>query len=146
MNVKVLAKTQPQSSPLAKALAALFLAGSAIAQTQVPVEALAKPPRTAQEFAILSTSGTNGKGYIWKADDGSRMSRDSVLLRGQVWELEERIEIGSDGMPSKVTVRGFNPQGDAAESFQVIGGKAIWKSPVDAGSSADVSQRRVLTH
>ena len=116
------------------------LAGSllfmATVHAQVPTDKLAKPSATAQEFTILSTSGTHGKGFIWTADDGSKMSRDSVLLRGQVWELDQRAMFGTDGMPSTLEVRGVTPQGDAAESFRVDGGKATWKSPVDAGGGA----------
>jgi hypothetical protein len=63
------------------------------------------------------------------------MSRDSILLRGQVWELDERVRLGSDGMPSTLVVRGVTPEGDASENFQVGSGKATWKSPVDAGES-----------
>jgi imidazolonepropionase-like amidohydrolase len=100
---------------------------------QTPVDQLAQPPSTAQAFTILSTSGSNGKAFIWTAADGSKMSRDSILLRGQVWEMDQRVEIGGDGMPSSLLVRGVTPQGDAAESFQATAAQATWKSPVDAG-------------
>jgi imidazolonepropionase-like amidohydrolase len=105
-------------------------------RAQVPVDQLTKPPANAEAFTILSTSGTNGKAFLWTAEDGSKMSRDSILLRGQVWEMDQRVVLGSDGMPSALVVRGFSPQGDAAETFQVSGGKAAWKSPVDLGESA----------
>lgn len=108
-------------------------------QAEVTVDQLAKPPAEAQAFAILSTSGTNGKGFLWTAADGSRMSRDSILLRGQVWELEQKVIVGKDGMPASMVVRGFAPEGDAAETFQIAEGKATWKSPVDAGGSAYAS-------
>jgi imidazolonepropionase-like amidohydrolase len=116
----------------------LMLAGMLAGQmgAQVPVDQLAKPPAQAEAFTILSTSGTNGKAFLWTAEDGSRMSRDSILLRGQVWELDQRVVLGGDGMPSSLVVRGFSPEGDAAETFQASGGKAIWKSPVDAGQGA----------
>jgi imidazolonepropionase-like amidohydrolase len=105
-------------------------------RAQFPVDQLAKPPANSQAFTVLSTSGTNGKAFLWTTDDGSRMSRDSILLRGQVWELDQRVVMGGDGMPSTLVVRGFTPQGDAAETFQSSGGKATWKSPVDAGEGA----------
>lgn len=120
------------------AMAALLIWPASL-QAQLPVDQLAKPPSNAQAFTILSTSGTHGKASLWTAADGSRMSRDSLLLRGQVWELDEKVGLGSDGMPSTLVVRGVTPQGDAAESFQVGGGKATWKSPVDAGGSAYTS-------
>jgi imidazolonepropionase-like amidohydrolase len=130
----------PELPPLLPILAATLLAVAATAQAQVPVDQLAKPPDGAQAFTILSTAGTHGKAYIWTAEDGSRMSRDSLLLRGQVWEVDQRVVLGSDGMPSSYVVRGFTPTGDAAETFQVDAGKAQWKSPVDAGGSAYASQ------
>lgn len=117
-------------------VAAVLLLVSLTVQAQLPVDQLAKPPDGAQAFTILSTTTTHGKAFLWTADDGSRMSRESILLRGQVWELDERVALGRDGMPSGLVVRGVTPQGDAAETFQVSGGTATWKSPVDAGGSA----------
>jgi len=108
-------------------------------EAQVTVDQLAKPPADAQAFTILSTSGTNGKGFLWTAADGSRMSRDSILLRGQVWELDQKVQLGADGVPAALVVRGFSPTGDAAETFQIVDGKARWKSPVDSGASAYAS-------
>jgi len=118
--------------------AALFLLGTTM-RAQVPVDQLAKAPPDAQTFTILSTSGTNGKAFLWTAADGSRMSRESILLRGQVWEVDQKVTLGADGMPASLVVRGVNPQGDSAESFQISGGKAVWKSVVDSGSSAYAS-------
>jgi imidazolonepropionase-like amidohydrolase len=57
-------------------------------------------------------------------------------LRGQVWELDSSGKAGADGMPARVEVRGVTPTGDAAETFEVVGAKASWKSPVDSGSAA----------
>jgi imidazolonepropionase-like amidohydrolase len=114
-------------------LAAILLPWAATFEAQTPVDQLAKAPSGAQTFTILSTSGTNGNAYIWTAADSSRMSRESILLRGQVWELDQKTEIGADGMPSSLVVRGVTPQGNAAETFQAAAGNAKWKSPVDAG-------------
>jgi imidazolonepropionase-like amidohydrolase len=120
------------------ALAALLIGPTGL-QAQVPVDQLAKPPADAQTFTVLSTSGTNGKSFLWTAADGSQISRESILLRGQVWEVDQRVQVGSDGMPSMLVVRGVTPEGDAAESFWVAGGNATWKSPVDAGESQYVA-------
>jgi hypothetical protein len=79
-------------------LAALLL-GPATIQAQVPADQLAKPPAGAQAFTILSTAGNHGKATIWTAADGSNMSRESILLRGQVWEVDQSVKLGSDGMP-----------------------------------------------
>ncbi|HXC10189.1 MAG TPA: amidohydrolase family protein [Steroidobacteraceae bacterium] len=57
-------------------------------------------------------------------------------LRGQVWNIDYRGEPGTNGMPQTLTIRGVTPQGDAAESFSTSGGRAQWRSPVDAGGAA----------
>jgi hypothetical protein len=118
---------------LAIAITALLLWTSRT-QAQVPVDRLAKPPADARAFTILSPSGTNGKAFLWTTGDGAHMSRESILLRGQVFELDQSVKFGKDGMPSAMIVRGFTPQGDAAETFEIHDGKAFWKSPVDADS------------
>jgi imidazolonepropionase-like amidohydrolase len=105
-------------------------------QAQVPVDQLAQPPANAQRFTILSTAGTHGKAAIWTAPDGSLMSRESINLRGQVFEMDQSARLGADGMLSSFIVRGFTPTGDAAETFDIDNGVAQWKSPVDRGSSA----------
>jgi len=132
-------RTAAQRTPsLLLLAAAAFLSTSSPAQAQVPADQiaqLAKPPANAQAFTVLSTSGTNGKSFIWTAPDGSRMSRESILLRGQVWEVDQKVVLGPDAMPSSLIVRGVTPTGDAAETFNIASGKASWKSPVDAGSS-----------
>src|SRR5258708_8870273 len=115
------------------------LAGSASTRAQVPVDQLAKPPSSAQAFTILSTSGTHGRAFLWTAADGSRMWRESILLRGMVWELDRRVLLGPDPMPSMIEVRGFQPQGGAAEAFHIDGKQAIWKSQIDKGESAYAS-------
>ena len=108
--------------------------GSASIQAQIPVDQLAKPPAGAQTFSIVSTAGTHGKAAIWVESDGRRMSRESLLLRGQVWESDESVKLGDDGMPATLEIRGSSPQGDVAETFAIADGTATWKSPVDSGS------------
>ena len=61
------------------------------------------------------------------------MGRESINLRGQVFELDSSGKAGADGMPASIVIRGVTPQGDAGETFTIAGGKASWKSPVDAG-------------
>jgi imidazolonepropionase-like amidohydrolase len=38
-------------------------------------------------------------------------------------------------MPATLAIRGVTPQGDAAETFDISGGAAKWKSPVDSGNT-----------
>jgi hypothetical protein len=96
-------------------LAALLLAEIAAAQTSV--QKLAKPPAAALHFTVISTAGKHGESTRWTTSDGIRMGRESFLLRGQVFETDSASHVGSDGMLDRVTIRGFTPNGDAAESF-----------------------------
>ncbi len=108
---------------------------AAVVHGQTPTDQLAKPPENARQFAILSVAGQHGKATIWTNADGRWMSRESLLLRGQVWELDQSVKFGPEGMPSELVVRGVSPQGDAGETFSVTNGVASWKSPVDSGSA-----------
>ena len=108
----------------------------ASALAQVPAGELAKPPAEARHFVIQSTGGKHGDSWTWVAPDGARMGRESMNLRGQVFELDSTARAGADGLPSSVAIRGVTPQGDAAETFSVANGTASWKSPVDAGKAA----------
>ncbi|NNM75873.1 amidohydrolase family protein [Sphingomonas sp. ID1715] len=112
----------------------MLLSGSALAQ--VPKEQLAKPPADARHFVILSTGGKHGDSYIWTAPDGTLMGRESLLLRGQVFETDASARVGGDKMPARMEIRGVNPGGDVGETFEVTGGRASWKSQVDQGSTA----------
>src|ERR1700691_1144460 len=106
------------------------------AMGETPVQDLAKPPADAQHFTILSTAGKHGESARWASPTGMRMGRESLLLRGQVFETDSTAHVAADGMLDSVTIRGFTPNGDAAETLIIAGGKATWKSPVDGGSAA----------
>ena len=108
----------------------------ASALAQVPASELAKPPAEARHFVIQSTGGKHGDSWTWVAPDGARMGRESMNLRGQVFELDSTARAGADGLPSSVAIRGVTPQGDAAETFTIANGTASWKSPVDEGKAA----------
>jgi imidazolonepropionase-like amidohydrolase len=117
-------------------LASVWLTAAVAALAQVPTAELAKPPADARHFVIQSTGGKHGDSWIWVTADGSRMGRESMNLRGQVFELDSSGKAGADGMPSTLTIRGVTPQGDAAETFTISGATAAWKSPIDAGSAS----------
>jgi imidazolonepropionase-like amidohydrolase len=117
----------------ALALTSILVAAAA---AQAPVADLVKPPANASHYLIQSTGGRHGESWRWVAADGTRMGRESMNLRGQVFELDSTSTSGPDGMPLSIAVRGVTPQGDAAESFAISGGSARWKSPVDAGSAS----------
>ena len=116
-------------------LAAALSVMSSLAAAQVPVNQLAKPPANARHYVIQSVGGKHGDSWAWVTADGTRMGRESMNLRGQVFELDYSAKAGGDGMPSSVVVRGVTPSGDAGETFQLRGGTARWKSPIDSGSS-----------
>src|SRR5579864_4307845 len=108
---------------------------SLIALTQVPASELAKPPANARHFVIQSTGGKHGDSWIWIAPNGARMGRESMNLRGQVFELDSESKAGADGMPLSIAIRGVTPSGDAAETFNISAGSAKWKSPIDGGTA-----------
>ena len=108
---------------------------TAAARAQTPVGDLAKPPADAEHLIISSTGGKHGDSWIWQTPDGTRMGRESMNLRGQVFETDSATKFGADGLPTSVTVRGFTPNGDAGEKFTIADGKANWKSPIDAGGA-----------
>ena len=112
---------------------ALCLALPCLADT--PTESLAKPPANAQRFTIMSTAGKHGTSARWITADGTRMGRDSLLLRGMVTEVDSTTTLGRDGMLERVVIRGRTPNGDAGETFSIKDATARWKSPVDAGSA-----------
>jgi imidazolonepropionase-like amidohydrolase len=116
------------------AIGLFLLAGSAMAQ--VPADQLMKPPAGATRLVVVSSAGQHGSSSLWKGSDGSIFSRESILLRGMVWEQDESVHFGSNGQPDRITVRGVTPTGDAAETFVVDDREARWKSPVDSGSKA----------
>src|SRR3954470_8399516 len=109
-----------------------LLAGVSTA-AQIPVADLARPPAGARHFLIVSTGGKHGDSWAWTLPDGTRMSRESLNLRGQVWEIETAITPGADGLPARVVVRGVTPTGDASETFAIDNGKARWTSQIDRG-------------
>lgn len=108
---------------------------STAAWAQLPADQLAKPPADARHYVIQSTGGKHGDSYSWVTADGQRMGRESMNLRGQVFEQDYTGKAGPDGVPVSMTIRGFTPSGDAAESFMIADGSARWKSPVDAGGA-----------
>ena len=119
-----------------KFIAAILAALACIsAAAQPPVADLAVPPPEARHFTIVSSAGRHGDSVRWTTPAGIRMGRESMDLRGQIFELESSAHLGKDGMFDAVQVRGFTPNGDAAEQFSVADGKAAWRSPVDGGSA-----------
>jgi len=96
---------------------------------------LAKPPPDAETFTIMSPAGVHGHSARWTTPDGVRWGRESMNLRGQIFEVDSASRLGAEGMIDHLVVRGFTPQGDSAETFDIANGTASWKSPVDGASA-----------
>lgn len=117
-------------------LAALLTACASTALAEpTPKEQLLVPPADAAHFVVVSTAGKHGDEYRWTMADGRTAYRQSILLRGLIFEVDETMRLGSDGMPTDVVIRGVTPNGDAAETFAITNGNASWTSPVDKGAA-----------
>ena len=115
------------------ALAATMMAAAATAQ--VTKEQLLVPPADAQKFKIVSAAGEHGSAAIWRRADGSFAVRESMNLRGQIFEQDEVIHSGANGQPDRLVIRGYTPNGNSAETFAITGGTARWQSPIDKGEA-----------
>lgn len=115
-------------------LAALLAAAAPAAfAAPVPKEQLLKPPADATHYVVVSAAGKHGDQWAWTLPDGSLASRYSQSLRGWITETDEVMKLGADGLPTKIEIRGVTPNGDAAETFAIANGKAVWKATADSG-------------
>jgi imidazolonepropionase-like amidohydrolase len=119
------------------ALIALSLAVSpvALAAAPVPKEQLLQPPANADHFVVISEAGKHGDEWRWQLPDGGIAYRESILLRGLVFEQDEVIRFDNSGAPISVIVRGVTPSGDSAETFAIDQAIARWKTPADQGEA-----------
>lgn len=122
----------------ALALVAVAIAPSTPAQTPPanPAANLAQPPANAEAWVIRSTAGPHGHSWRWTTPDGVHWSRESILLRGFVTEVDEQQRFAADGALQSLTVRGITPSGDAGETFNMASGRYTYRSPVDHGDGA----------
>ena len=102
--------------------------------------ALALPPADARHFVIQSSAGKHGDSWYWEDREGHRGGRESMNLRGQVWEVDMQGTQGADGIPTSLVIHGVSPQGDASESFAIEHGTARWRSPIDQGQAEYVGK------
>src|SRR5687767_2357942 len=78
-----------RSSMLRRTLCIVLLTGCSWASNaQVPKSELAKPPASATHYIVQSTAGPHGESWVWTTSDGARAARESMNLRGQVWEMD----------------------------------------------------------
>ena len=116
--------------------ALLATSASAAFAAPTPKEQLLVPPGNATHYVVISSAGKHGDEYVWTTADGRTAIRQSILLRGLIFETDETLKFGADGMPSDIVIRGVTPSGDASETFAINGGQASWTSPVDKGGAA----------
>ena len=111
-------------------LAALLAASASAAfAAPTPKDQLLVPPADAAHFVIVSTAGKHGDEYMWNAPDGRTAFRQSILLRGLIFETDETMRIGADGMPTEIVIRGVTPSGDAAENFAIAERQGVVDEP-----------------
>ncbi|MEO6198768.1 MAG: amidohydrolase family protein [Sphingomicrobium sp.] len=103
------------------------------AAAPVPVDQLLKPPADAVHYVVVSEAGKHGDEWRWTLPDGRTAFRETILLRGLVYEQDETVAYNSDGTIKSLEVRGVTPQGDSAETFAIDQGMANWRSSVDEG-------------
>ena len=120
-----------------RALIALCLAVSpaALAAAPVPKDQLLKPPADADHFVVVSQAGKHGDEWRWTLLDGSIAYRESILLRGLVFEQDEVVKLDAGGRPVSLTIRGVTPSGDSAETYVIDQGTGRWKTQVDEGQA-----------
>ena len=78
-------------------VAALLAASSSIAIADpTPKDQLLVPPANAAHYVVVSTAGKHGDEYMWTMPDGRIAFRESILLRGLVFETDETMRVGAD--------------------------------------------------
>jgi imidazolonepropionase-like amidohydrolase len=130
-----------------KLLALSLLTTSTLAHAEpTPKEELLQPPATALHYTISSTAGKHGDIWAWNTDDGKIAHRMSMSLRGWITETDQTTQLGADGRPTNITIRGFTDSGDASETFSIdASGTARWKTAVDEGSGP-IGNKRYVTY
>lgn len=98
-------------------------------------EALLVPPADAARYVVVSDSAQHGQQWRWILPDGRIAYRHSESLRGWITETDATLQLGADGLPSAIHIRGVSFNGDAAESYTLgPDGTASWTSLSDSGS------------
>ena len=115
--------------------ALLAASASAAIAAPTPKEQLLVPPANADHFVVVSEAGKHGDEWRWTLPDGSVAYRESILLRGLIFEQDEVVKFDKNGTPIAITIRGVTPSGDAAETFAIDQATAKWKTPVDQGEA-----------
>ena len=94
-------------------LVALLATAAPLGAAPVPKEQLLVPPANAEHFVIISKAGKHGDEWRWRLPDGSLAYRQSILLRGLIFEQDQIVKY-MDDLLTRIVVRGVTPQGDSA--------------------------------
>ena len=125
-------------------LVALLCATASSITVAAPVakEQLMQPPAAARHYTISSAAGKHGDIWSWSTADGGHAYRMSMSLRGWITETDQLTQLGPDGRPIKISIRGYTDSGDASEEFSVDAqGVAHWKTAIDEGSAPLLAKR-----
>jgi hypothetical protein len=79
---------------LSLALLALLGSASIVHAAPASLADLAKPPADAETFTIMSSAGVHGHSARWTTPDGRRMGRESLNLRGKIFEIDSATRLG----------------------------------------------------
>src|SRR3712207_3878212 len=106
---------------MGNAVFAILLAAAAPAAiaAATPKEQLLLPPSHAEHFIVISEAGKHGDEWRWDLPGGKTAYRQSILLRGLVFEQDVVVQRNRDGLATGFEIRGVTPTGDAAEEFTV---------------------------
>jgi imidazolonepropionase-like amidohydrolase len=134
---KLLAAALVSVAPFALSPALAHVAASAVATAApTPKEELLKPPADAVHYVVASEAGKHGDQWRWQLPDGRTAFRWSQELRGWITEMDQVLALAPDGTIKATTIRGVTMTGDAAETFRVDNGQAVWTTANDKGTSS----------
>ena len=104
-------------------------AGARDASAQV---ATTEPPADAARYTLLSPLGPYGQTAAWTTAQGRRFWVETTGAGSARQHLEETVELGPNGMPTRLTVQRTGTS-EAVETFEVANGAFRWAGPSDAG-------------
>ena len=107
----------------------LPLAPVALAAAPTPKDQLLVPPPNADHFVVVSEAGKHGDEWCWTtAGRKRRLSANPSCFAAWCSSRTRSIQLGTDGMPIDVVIRGVTPSGDSAETFAIDQGTAAGRA------------------
>ena len=81
----------------------------------------------------------------WTLPDGSIAFRESILLRGLVFETDETMRSAPTACRSRSSIRGVTPSGDAAETFAIDQGDGALEEPGRQGRRRPIPRQLIIS-